>query len=76
MMEKVPAAAQGFTYELDVDTAKITLTLPSEYEILPITDIEDHPSGVADIDAMTGIIRCIEKNGMKPNEYIRWEDRI
>ena len=29
-------SVQGVTYELEVDTAKITLTLPSEYEMLPM----------------------------------------
>lgn len=30
------ASEQGITYELEVDTAKITLTLPSEYERMPM----------------------------------------
>lgn len=34
---QTPVASEpGITYELEVDTAKITLTLPSEYEMLPM----------------------------------------
>ena len=36
-------SALGITYELDVDTAMITLTLPSEYEMLPLEWYEFAP---------------------------------
>lgn len=43
LMEKAPAAVQGITYELEVEDAMITLTLPSEYEMLPIERRETNP---------------------------------
>ena len=35
-----------------------------------------YPSGVVDLDALTGDIIRIDKNGTMPNEYIPWADRI
>ena len=43
LVEKTPLAVQGVTYELDVETAMITLTLPSEYEMRPLEWYEFAP---------------------------------
>lgn len=56
LMEKDSATAQGITFELEVDTAKITLTLPSEYEMLPLEwyDFAPRPEKYEFLNTATG----------------------
>lgn len=40
------------------------------------TGVADYPSGVVDLDASSGEVLRIDKNGTKPNEYIPLVDRL
>lgn len=54
---QTPVASEpGITYELEVDTAKITLTLPSEYEMLPLEwyDFAPRPEKYEFLNTATG----------------------
>ena len=50
------ASEPGITYELEVDTAKITLTLPNEYEMLPLEwyDFAPRPEKYEFLNTATG----------------------